>query len=218
MVLAGCGEGDSKSTGTPAGSSGDETERVASAEDQIRALESDLVDAMLKRDGEAACKLMTSNAQAEIALAGAFIGKTGCAAILAEIARTTAEAEIKASRLTSIKVEGDRATATEKDGETTELVRVDGKWLFDGSPEEEQPTADDAKRWRATWCALKPGQPRDEVRKAMGPPTESDADSDKWNSFGYLLLAFYDPDLNVRQLDINEGPGLKCDETRTATE
>lgn len=70
------------------------------------------------------------------------------------------------------------------------------------------PTGPDAatvSQWPAKWCGdVHAGQDRADIVATMGTPTETYADQDQWDGFGYHFTAFYDENGTARQLDVND--------------
>lgn len=87
----------------------------------------------------------------------------------------------------------------------------------------QEPDAAAVAEWPAKWCGdVHVGNARADVVATMGTPTESYADQDQWDGFGYHFTAFYDETGTVSQLDINtiqmsdsQKAKVTCDETRS---
>ena len=100
--------------------------------------------AIANEDWGKACSLMTTDAKAALLVAGAFGGKTGsCEKAWSGVMGflDTADREkIKQTHVTSVKVNGDTATARystdSNEDSPTRLVKKSGRWLVDKDPDE----------------------------------------------------------------------------------
>lgn len=122
VPAAGCGDDGGGSGSGPASATGDEA--------SIRKLFKDFEAAYQAGDGERACRMLTAAARAEAAgLRGD--GQT-CQQSVARIGATMGDIEQQPSKILSVRVDGDRATASISDAgrPPVELpfVREDGGW------------------------------------------------------------------------------------------
>lgn len=76
------------------------------------------------------------------------------------------------------------------------------------------PARSTVEKWPNAWCAARVGETRAALRAAMGQPVEVQSDNDKWQAYQYNLLAFYNVDDTVRQLDADAG-SVPCGASRT---
>jgi hypothetical protein len=121
MGVAGCGGDDS-------GGGGDD-------ESQIRDVVSNYAVAIADKDGDTACGFLTESARKAVESAGEALDANGCAEVME---KATAEAsdderdQLKDIEVTSVKIDGDRATvqvkAAGETGDPSTLVKEDGEW------------------------------------------------------------------------------------------
>ena len=111
-----------------------------SDQDQIKQLVTEYVTAFAAEDGAKVCSLLTPASQRRIqASAGLLRGRT-CAETLKTVAQMSTKAspeQVKAFHAGRIVVDGNEAGVVIEPSspgtKPTRLVKVDGKWLFDGS-------------------------------------------------------------------------------------
>lgn len=108
-----------------------------SDEDQVVNTVERYMRALADGDGKEACALMTSEAKAQVMVAGAFFGGGDCAKILTSIGSDMLDAgdrqDARNTKVVSVKIRGDQATAEtrpEFDDEPTELRKKGGEWLI----------------------------------------------------------------------------------------
>ncbi len=111
-----------------------------SDQEQIKSLVNEYVAAFAAKDGAAVCSLLTPQAQRRVQLAAGLLRGRNCAATLALIARMpTGDASRAIRKFHAGKIVVDKNEAgvmIEPSGpetKPTRLLKVNGKWLFDGS-------------------------------------------------------------------------------------
>ncbi len=115
--------------------------------------------------------------------------------------------------LRDLEVTGDSATALSIVGpqgpdsvvsaepDPVAFERVNGEWLIGPEPDEGADgarsggvTPETADGWAASWCGLRVGMTRAEVRRVMGEPTSTHAgesSQDSWSAYQWSFTVFY---------------------------
>jgi hypothetical protein len=142
LAAGGCG-GDSGGGG---GGGGDD-------ESQIRDVITSYASAVADRDGDKACGYLTDTARKQIEAIADSIDAEGCAGVMEKLTEQASKDDrdqLKDLKVTSVKVEGDRATvqveAAGEKGDPSTVVKQDGDWKIDaqmggGTATAEKPTA-----------------------------------------------------------------------------
>jgi hypothetical protein len=121
MGVAACGGDDS-------GGGGDD-------ESQIRDVVSNYAVAIADKDGDTACGFLTASARKQVESAGEAIDANGCGEVMEKVTEEASDDErdqLKDLEVTSVKIDGDRATVQVKaggeTGDPSTLVKEDGEW------------------------------------------------------------------------------------------
>ena len=108
--------------------------------ERIRSLVTDYVKAFSAGDGPKVCSLLTPAAQREIQQAAGLLRGKDCAATITSVAKMSVAADANAVQkfhAGNVVVDGNEAGVVIEPAspgtKPTRLVKVDGKWLFDGS-------------------------------------------------------------------------------------
>jgi len=108
--------------------------------DQIKSLVRQYVDAFAAKDGAKVCSLLTPAAQRRVQASAGLLRGKDCAATITAVAKLPsgpAAPFIRKFHAGKIVVDGNEAGVqiepTTKGSKPTRLVKVNGKWLFDGS-------------------------------------------------------------------------------------
>jgi hypothetical protein len=147
LAVGGCG-GDDSGGG---GGGGDD-------ESQIRNVITSYAAAVADRDGDKACGYLTDTARQQIEAVADSLDADGCAGVmekLTEQASSDDRDQLKDIKVTSVKIDGDRATvqveAAGEKGDPSTVVKQDGDWKIDadmggGTATAEKPTAATVER------------------------------------------------------------------------
>jgi hypothetical protein len=152
LVLAGCGGDDpsadlkpeSTTPSSPAEAAFQGEAPTKEQEAGIQETNAAAYTAVKNKDGAAFCKLLTKQS-IEILTSGSTEKGTAakkCATIATKIAEGVKPDQVTPERLTSIKVNGDRAVG-QASGRVTSFELVDGKWLLgvsQGAPDTQETT------------------------------------------------------------------------------
>ncbi|MDO9354909.1 MAG: hypothetical protein Q7T55_14520 [Solirubrobacteraceae bacterium] len=143
VMLAGCGGGDDKgSSDAPAGTgaqaavvdpSSPEAGQAPTKEEEtgIQGTNAAAYAAVKGKDGEAFCALLTKQAKKILTAGSVEKGSTDekCATIATKITQGVNPGDVTPERLSSIKVNGDKAVGRTGD-RVTQFEKIDGKWLL----------------------------------------------------------------------------------------
>jgi hypothetical protein len=136
MGVAGCGGDDS--------GGGDD-------ESQIRDTVTSYAAAIADKDGDKACGFLTSSAREQVEAAGEALKADGCGDVLEKVTEEASDDErneLKDIEVTSVKVDGDRATVQVKaggdSGDPSTLVKEDGEWRIAPAQDAGTTTAESA--------------------------------------------------------------------------
>jgi hypothetical protein len=240
VLFVGCGgengSDSSPSNGQPVGGQSRATDDRKEVEDVWRRY----YGAIAKRDGAAACDLLSDAGRDQVLDEGRPQYGDSCEEIVEAFASLFTNYE---PRLEDIKIQGERATARAPrqgafSAQDVEFERVGGAWKIGRTTDDEsaegasQPTQEQVRRWPKRWCDVQVGMTRDQVRQIMGEPTEEYTAENTpsgfdpqmvWDAFEYHFTAFFNVDDRVRQLDVNEidlnseqKAAIDCEFTRRA--
>jgi hypothetical protein len=107
---------------------------------QVKDLVNSYIQDFVKHDGEAMCSKLTPKAQQAIQNAAGMLRGKDCAITMATISRLptgTQAAQVRAYRAGKVVIDGNEAGVVVVPSPTgtkpTRIVKLDGKWLIDGS-------------------------------------------------------------------------------------
>lgn len=111
-----------------------------SDEEQVRGLVGDYLSAFARNDGEKVCSLLTESAQKQIQRGAGLIRGKNCAETMTTLSKISTEAapgSLKLFHAGKVVVDGNEAGViiqpAAPGAKPTKLLKVDGKWLIDGS-------------------------------------------------------------------------------------
>ena len=111
-----------------------------SDQEQVRNLIGDYLTAFSKNDGAKVCSLLTANAQRDVQKGAGLIRGKDCAETMTTLSKISSEAApglLKLFHAGKVVVDGNEAGVIIQPAapgtKPTKLVKVDGKWLIDGS-------------------------------------------------------------------------------------
>jgi hypothetical protein len=136
MGVAGCGGDDS--------GGGDD-------ESQIRDTVTSYAAAIADKDGDKACGFLTESARKQVESAGEAIDADGCAEVMEKVTEEASDDDrdqLKDIEVTSVKIDGDRATvqvkAAGETGDPSTVVKEDGEWKIAADQDAGTATAETA--------------------------------------------------------------------------